>query len=303
MICGRVTREKNSGRDTPVCRNCRSSAIWSYLRLRVDRQEFSIWLALAAIACLLPLHDNGQAATHVDSLNLVSLTVTPTPSSAAGHLTWQFEVTPLDDAHVISSIDVSSGVFGFAGSALRQVHPSELPTAFPDFNPIFPSGEDASSDSQFAFVRSSLTVVPNSIADNTSALEAAFTGFEPIAEATKLAHLVLPFGDFAEFSGAFVVRPMSGGLPRIAEFHSISIGGYTADFDNDGDVDSEDLHDPIYGWEARFGNTVDGSDFLEWQRQFTGNLSSTVIASVVVPEPSGACSLLIGLLLGTMRRH
>lgn len=43
---------------------------------------------------------------------------------------------------------------------------------------------------------------------------------------------------------------------------------FTADFDLDGDVDSDDLNDPVDGWQARYGNDLDGRNFLDWQRQF-----------------------------------
>jgi hypothetical protein len=53
------------------------------------------------------------------------------------------------------------------------------------------------------------------------------------------------------------------------------------DFDNDGDVDADDLA----LWQAGYGGEYSGRDFLEWQRNFTG-LSAAAIASV--PEPAGA---------------
>ena len=40
------------------------------------------------------------------------------------------------------------------------------------------------------------------------------------------------------------------------------------DFDQDGDVDHEDLQDPNQGWEARYGERLTGLDFLAWQRNF-----------------------------------
>jgi hypothetical protein len=79
-----------------------------------------------------------------------------------------------------------------------------------------------------------------------------------------------------------------------------------ADFDQDGDVDDQDLAT----WESAYsvdgtGDTdddgdSDGEDFLRWQRQFTGG-SGLVLA---VPEPSAAllcwCCLL-GVLAGRRR--
>ncbi|MCG8450092.1 MAG: matrixin family metalloprotease [Pirellulales bacterium] len=71
----------------------------------------------------------------------------------------------------------------------------------------------------------------------------------------------------------------------------------SADFDEDGDVDADDLAD----WRSGFGKTgnathadgdangdrnVDGSDFLTWQRQYGATAASAAAAAVSVPEPS-----------------
>lgn len=68
-----------------------------------------------------------------------------------------------------------------------------------------------------------------------------------------------------------------------------------ADFDNDGDVDGDDLMD----WENDFATgtggdadndgDTDGADFLAWQHQFTG--PGPLASAATVPEP-GACMLL-----------
>ena len=74
------------------------------------------------------------------------------------------------------------------------------------------------------------------------------------------------------------------------------VSTYGADFDEDGDVDDNDLAT----WEANFGLTpvghiqgdanadtwAVGNDFLAWQRQFGLGGSPAVSAAVVVPEPA-----------------
>ena len=64
-----------------------------------------------------------------------------------------------------------------------------------------------------------------------------------------------------------------------------------ADFDDDGDVDGDDLSDPVDGWESRFGVDLDGSDFLVWQQEF--GLGPSLPLAQTVPEPNG-------VLLGAM---
>ncbi len=49
---------------------------------------------------------------------------------------------------------------------------------------------------------------------------------------------------------------------------------FLADFDNDGDVDQDDLTNPTLGWQARYGDDLDGSNFLEWQRQLGSGVGS-----------------------------
>ena len=69
------------------------------------------------------------------------------------------------------------------------------------------------------------------------------------------------------------------------------IGTFTADFDDDGDVDGDDLTQ----WRGDFGVNAlsdangdgdsDGADFLTWQQQF-GSGPPVTAASAPVPEPA-----------------
>ena len=73
------------------------------------------------------------------------------------------------------------------------------------------------------------------------------------------------------------------------------------DFDDDGDVDSDDLGD----WQDNYGTKAgsladadndgdsDGADFLAWQRNFTGPGALSVAARV--PEPGCCLLLMLGL--------
>lgn len=70
------------------------------------------------------------------------------------------------------------------------------------------------------------------------------------------------------------------------------IAPFTADFDGDGDVDGVDLTHPTLGWQARYGNDLDGTDFLAWQQQFG---SGTLSASTAVPEPKGVALVILAL--------
>ena len=104
-------------------------------------------------------------------------------------------------------------------------------------------------------------------------------------------------------------------LPNVVRL----LAQFGADFDEDGDVDGDDL----LRWQTNYGMTgadhmdgdadgdddVDGRDFLTWQRQYTGpgvlvsalSLSPAALNSVV-PEPDTLVLFLGGLLVGARRR-
>lgn len=62
------------------------------------------------------------------------------------------------------------------------------------------------------------------------------------------------------------------------------------DFDEDGDVDDDDLDE----WKDGFGPTYDGADFLAWQRNYGFGVPATS-TSATVPEPATCLLALIGL--------
>ena len=80
-----------------------------------------------------------------------------------------------------------------------------------------------------------------------------------------------------------------------------------SDFDLDGDVDLQDLTiwEQHYGIDAGgdgSGNGItDGADFLLWQRQFSGDLSS-FSATTAVPEPANCFPILFGLMMFRIQR-
>jgi T5SS/PEP-CTERM-associated repeat protein len=91
------------------------------------------------------------------------------------------------------------------------------------------------------------------------------------------------------------------------------VPGLTADFDQDGDVDSMDLA----AWKGGFGTgasagkedgdadgdgDVDGSDFLAWQRELGSDSSATPAASAA-PEPSGGALAAAASMLAPSRRR
>lgn len=79
---------------------------------------------------------------------------------------------------------------------------------------------------------------------------------------------------------------------RVARYAQESL--FAADFDLDDDVDANDLTDPVLGWSARYGIDLDGSDFLQWQRQFGSSGVPQTPSATAVPEPSTSL-LLLGL--------
>jgi hypothetical protein len=95
-------------------------------------------------------------------------------------------------------------------------------------------------------------------------------------------------------------------------FDRLSITRITADFDNDGNVDGDDLT----VWKNSFGapgadangdGVSDGADFLAWQREFGLGVApaASSLALLAVPEPGSAAlaSLGVATLLMTRRRR
>lgn len=90
----------------------------------------------------------------------------------------------------------------------------------------------------------------------------------------------------------------SNSQQNVPSFEGLDIGfriasiALLADFDEDGDVDHNDLTDPTLGWEARYGTDLNGLNFLDWQQEF-GTNAPPLSAVQSVPESSTLPLLLI----------
>jgi hypothetical protein len=110
-------------------------------------------------------------------------------------------------------------------------------------------------------------------------------------------------------------RPFSMGLPNVTINLTGVVqpaGGFSGDFDEDGNVDGDDLTN----WKGGFGTSgsaihiqgdadgdhdVDGDDFLVWQRQLGS--AASVAATRAVPEPATMFLLVSGVLVISSRRR
>jgi hypothetical protein len=110
-------------------------------------------------------------------------------------------------------------------------------------------------------------------------------------------------GNFDAINLPALVAPLAWDTSQLYTTGALSvIGGssFTADFDNDGDVDSADLNQ----WQGDFGMNAlsdadddgdsDGADFLAWQQQL-GSGAPAASTSAAVPEPGG---LILAMLAG-----
>jgi hypothetical protein len=104
-----------------------------------------------------------------------------------------------------------------------------------------------------------------------------------------------------------VFKDTAAVTPNTSPNPTLSEGGVPGDFDNDQDVDGEDLAD----WRAAYGQTAvgdadddgdsDGNDFLIWQRSL--NVPLAVASVSAVPEPASAVLLGVALVLTAWRRR
>ena len=106
-------------------------------------------------------------------------------------------------------------------------------------------------------------------------------------------------------AGIDVGLPYDGLAPDLGALETWTIVYAAGDFDEDGDVDGDDLANWQTGFGASSGAShnagdadgdgdVDGADFLLWQGEFTG--PSTLTTTMAVPEPAGATLFLMFLI-------
>jgi hypothetical protein len=79
---------------------------------------------------------------------------------------------------------------------------------------------------------------------------------------------------------------------------TVSTGFGPGDFDNDNDVDNADLT----VWQGNFGGSMDGFQFLDWQRYYNTNVPAAAATAAAAPEPATAALVAIGL-VGLVRRE
>ncbi|MBL9164337.1 MAG: autotransporter-associated beta strand repeat-containing protein [Planctomycetaceae bacterium] len=123
-------------------------------------------------------------------------------------------------------------------------------------------------------------------------------------------------------TGQFAGLTWNGANSWTAQYDANSVtlvagatAGFAADFDLDGDVDSDDLG----RWKTNFGlatggtkelgdatgdGVVDGADFLAWQQQFGSGVTPPAVATAVaVPEPATWGLSLLALFGGKLLRR
>ncbi|HYO24392.1 MAG TPA: hypothetical protein VEQ85_05525, partial [Lacipirellulaceae bacterium] len=98
-------------------------------------------------------------------------------------------------------------------------------------------------------------------------------------------------------------------IVHLDNFRVLTTISLEADFDNDLDVDGQDLQ----VWKSAFGQTplgdangdgrTDGSDFVIWQRELGNDGTPAVGAAAAVPEPASAALLVCGLAAAAWSRR
>jgi autotransporter-associated beta strand protein len=142
--------------------------------------------------------------------------------------------------------------------------------------------------------------VANAIA-NSAALSISGTGIVSLGAGVNDIIAALSLGGASQAAGTYGSSASTATFKLDQYFSGMGIvtvqavSSFTADFDNDGDVDSDDLN----AWKSGFGNgttkgqgdadadmDVDGRDLLAWQQQLGSGAS--LAAASAVPEPAAA---------------
>jgi hypothetical protein len=121
--------------------------------------------------------------------------------------------------------------------------------------------------------------------------------FTPSQWTTVTSSFVVPadgfFTDVRVSTNLFI--PPSPLLAGQVLFDKLTINRLTADFDDDGNVDGDDLTvwteniGPTAAADANADGVTDGADFLAWQREFGLGITPPVGAAIAaVPEPGSA---------------
>ncbi|HEX6961599.1 MAG TPA: autotransporter-associated beta strand repeat-containing protein [Lacipirellula sp.] len=155
--------------------------------------------------------------------------------------------------------------------------------------------------------------VANAIA-NTATLSISGTGMVNLGAGVNDIIAVLSLGGVDQASGTYGSSASSATFKLDQYFSGPGIltvqaaASFAADFDNDSDVDSDDLN----AWKSGFGAgttkgqgdadadlDVDGADFLAWQRQLGSGASVAAVAAV--PEPSAAMLAVFAFIATSLR--
>lgn len=136
--------------------------------------------------------------------------------------------------------------------------------------------------------------------------------FNPSEWTTVTSSFVVPtdgfFADVRVSTNLFI--PPSPLFAGQVLFDKLTINRITADFDDDGDVDGDDLTiwtgnvGPTAAADANADGVTDGADFLAWQREFGLGVvpPASNVAVSAVPEPGSVALATIGVAILSMSR-
>jgi hypothetical protein len=233
---------------------------------------------------------------------------------ASAHIIYSGDLNILDSSESTYTTLISPTVDGGVGKAIDTLNPTNNWIQSPTYKNLYTESADSlSARFDFQLVTGPMVdtnqpgvqLVPNSLVPFGNNGSVSNVGSHS-ASNTALADLAQsPYSASYRLSVLDALVSVTDHLPIVADYSFASAVGIAGDYDHSGVVDAADY----VLWQSSFGSTtslaadgnangiVDAADYSVWRDHFGNHIPPGAGASAVVPEPSTALLLSVGVCL------